>query len=97
MDPLEMVRWGAAILVIAASLMVAWGEPARLVAWGFVTFSVASILWIGAALLEAKWALATQNAVLLAVNLWGVMRWFRRVRDEGSTASDRTAVAEPAE
>lgn len=91
MDPLEMVRWGAAILVIAASLMVAWGEPARLVAWGFVTFTVASILWIGAAAWEAKWALVIQNAVLLAVNLWGVVRWFRKVPD------DAGATAQPAE
>ncbi|MEM7710852.1 MAG: hypothetical protein AAF264_08915 [Pseudomonadota bacterium] len=96
MDPLELIRWGAAIFVIAASLMVAWGEPAKLVAWGFVTFTIASILWIGAAWWEGKWALVVQNGALLAVNLWGVFRWFQRVRREGE--ADRTEPAgQPAE
>ncbi|MEM7643997.1 MAG: hypothetical protein AAF366_15940 [Pseudomonadota bacterium] len=93
MDPLELIRWGAAILVIAASLMVAWGEPPKLVAWGFVTFSLASILWVGAAWWDGKWALVAQNGVLLLVNLWGVRRWFARVRKE----NDRSPAAQPAE
>ena len=78
MDVIELIRWGAALCVIAASLMVAWGDPDRLVAWGFVVFTAASILWITAAGIEGKWALLVQNAVLLGVNLWGVWRWFRR-------------------
>jgi hypothetical protein len=82
MDTLEIVRWAAALLVIAASLMVAWGEPTKLVAFGFWTFTAASIIWIGAAWWEDEWALATQNVVLLAVNLWGVWRWTRRARRE---------------
>ena len=87
MEPLEIVRWGAAICVIAASIMVAVGRPARLVAWGFVLFTVASVAWIGAAAWESKWALLTQNAVLLAVNLWGLVRWTRRARDNDMAAT----------
>ncbi|KIT17531.1 hypothetical protein [Jannaschia aquimarina] len=83
MDPVEVTRWGAAICVIAASLMVAWGQPARLVMWGFVVFTVASALWIGAAAIEAKWALVVQNAVLFGVNVWGWVRWAARAREEG--------------
>ncbi|TFL16102.1 hypothetical protein [Jannaschia formosa] len=79
MDLVEWVRWAAAILTIVAALSVAWGEPARLVAWGFVMFTVAAVLWIAAAVVDGKWAILAQNAVLLAVNLWGVWRWWRRV------------------
>jgi uncharacterized membrane protein YphA (DoxX/SURF4 family) len=75
---IETIRWGAAICVIAASLMVAWGRPPRLVAWGFALFTLASILWIWAATTEDKPALLIQNGVLLLVNVWGLVRWWQR-------------------
>jgi uncharacterized membrane protein YphA (DoxX/SURF4 family) len=75
----EWVRWAAAIATIVAALIVAWGEPPRLVAWGFVLFSVAAILWITAAFMDDTWSILAQNAVLLGVNLWGVWRWWRRI------------------
>lgn len=75
MDLLEIIRWTAAINVIAAALAVAWGEPPKLVAFGFLLFTVASVLWIAAAGWEGKWALLAQNAVLLLVNVWGLWRW----------------------
>jgi uncharacterized membrane protein YphA (DoxX/SURF4 family) len=79
MDVIELMRWAAAILTIVAALSVAWGEPPRLVAWGFILFTAASILWITAASMEGKWALIVQNVVLFGVNVWGVWRWWRRV------------------
>jgi uncharacterized membrane protein YphA (DoxX/SURF4 family) len=79
MELVELVRWAAAILTIAAALMVAWGEPARLVAWGFVLFTAAAALWITAAFMDDAWAILAQNLVLLAVNLWGVARWWKRI------------------
>jgi hypothetical protein len=97
MDALELIRWGAAILVIAASIMVAWGDPPRLVAWGFVTFCAASVTWIGAAVYEAKWALMTQNLVLLVVNIWGVRRWFRRAAHVAEDAPAKSTLGQPAE
>ena len=79
MELVELVRWAAAISTIVAALMVAWGEPPRLVAWGFVLFCGAAILWITAAFMDGTWSILAQNAVLLGVNLWGVWRWWRRV------------------
>ena len=87
MDPITAIRWGAAICVIAASLMVAWGGSARWMAGGFVLFTVASLAWIGAAWWQDEWALLTQNGVLLAVNLWGLGRWSRRAAREGAPAA----------
>ncbi|WGH79473.1 hypothetical protein [Jannaschia ovalis] len=78
MDVLELTRWAAAVATIAAALMVAWGEPPRLVAWGFALFVVASLCWIGASLAQDKPALLIQNGVLLAVNVWGLWRWWGR-------------------
>ena len=94
MELLEIVRWGAALCAIAASLMVAWGEPAKLVAGGFALFTVASLLWIGAAWWEDKWALLVQNGVLLGVNLWGLWRWGRKALGEDGR---RNAAMQPAE
>ena len=78
METVETVRWAAALCVIAASIMVAWGKPPRLVAWGFVLFTVASVAWIGAAAAEDKPTLLVQNAVLLCVNIYGLWNWWRR-------------------
>ena len=79
MDILDIVRWAAALSTVMAALMVAWGEPPRLVAWGFVLFTLAALLWIGAAIADDAPDLLIQNGVLLGVNLWGVVRWWRRV------------------
>ncbi len=79
MDLLEIVRWAAALCTIVAALIVAWGEPARLVAGGFVLFTLAALLWIGAAIADDAPDLLIQNAVLLGVNIWGVVRWWRRI------------------
>ncbi len=79
MEALDLVRWAAAISTIVAALIVAWGAPPRLVAGGFVLFTLASLLWIGAALADDAPDLLVQNLVLLGVNLWGVLRWWKRV------------------
>lgn len=79
MDLLDIARWAAALTTMTAALMVAWGEPPRLVAWGFVLFTVAALLWIGAAIADDAPDLLIQNVVLLGVNIWGVVRWWRRI------------------
>lgn len=79
MQTLELVRWAAALCTIVAALMVAWGEPPRLVAGGFVLFTVAALLWIGAAIADDATDLLVQNIVLLGVNIWGIVRWWRRI------------------
>ena len=96
MDPITVIRWGAALCVIAASLMVACGRTARLMAAGFVLFTVASMAWIGAAWWQDEWALLTQNTVLLAINLWGLRRWRRRAAREARPDAP-AAPATPAE
>ncbi|MGR3541543.1 MAG: hypothetical protein ACU0BS_08960 [Hasllibacter sp.] len=78
MDPIELLRWAAALLTIAAACCVSFAVSDRVTAWGFVLFSLASACWIGAGLAQGLPALTMQNAVLLTLNLIGVRRWFAR-------------------
>lgn len=75
---IDVLRWTAAGATMAASIMVAYGKPNRLVAWGFALFTLASITWITSSLIQDKPALLAQNAVLLCVNVWGLVRWWQR-------------------
>lgn len=71
---LRALRWSATAAAIAAAILVASNTGAT--KWGFVIFSLASVLWIGAGLADRIYSLATLNAVLLVVNLVGIWRWF---------------------
>lgn len=75
---IDMLRWAAAASTMVASIMVAYGKPNRLVAWGFALFTFASVTWITSSLMQDKPALLSQNVVLLCVNVWGLVRWWRR-------------------
>ncbi|MGR3269664.1 hypothetical protein DU478_18920 [Thalassococcus profundi] len=78
MDLMEIFRWTASIATILASVCVAWGRPARLVAVGFILFTLASISWVIVGMNQDKSALLAQNAFLLCVNVWGLLRWWSR-------------------
>jgi len=71
---LRALRWSATAAAIIAAILVA--SNTELTKWGFVIFTVASVLWIAAGLADRIYSLATLNAVLLVVNLVGVWRWF---------------------
>lgn len=78
MEWVEVIRWGAAVCVIVASVLVAWGKTSRIVMWAFVLYTIASVAWIGAAAVQDQPALLVQNAVLLCINLYGLWSWARR-------------------
>ncbi|MGR3434389.1 MAG: hypothetical protein ACU0CO_05800 [Shimia sp.] len=88
---IEVLRWVAAIATIAAAGMVSWGEPARLVAWGFALFCLSATAWVAAGLLQGQWALTAQNVVLLGVNVWGLRRWWAKSRREGAGTAARAS------
>jgi hypothetical protein len=71
---LRVLRWSATAAAIVAAILVA--SNTEVTKWGFVLFTVASVLWVGAGLADRIYSLATLNAVLLVVNLVGVWRWF---------------------
>ena len=71
---LRVLRWSATAAAIVAAILVA--SNTEVTKWGFVLFTLASVLWVAAGLADRIYSLATLNAVLLVVNLVGVWRWF---------------------
>ena len=71
--PLE---WLGAIGAIIAAALIAGDFGRRASGWGFVLFSVVSVVWIVSGL-TAKDGLpiAVQNAILLLINLYGVWQF----------------------
>jgi uncharacterized membrane protein len=61
--------------------MVALDVGRRTSGWGFVLFTVGSVAWIAGAVMAADWPLTTTNAVLFAINLFGVYRYLIRKKD----------------
>jgi hypothetical protein len=82
---LGAVEWGASAASITAAVMVACRGAARLTAIAFGLFTLASLGWIAAAAATGQSALLAQNAVLLAINLFGLWRWLRDRRAGSET------------
>lgn len=72
---IEILKWFASISGVIAALMVAGDFGRRVTGWGFVIFTGSSVAWIVSGLMDAEGALATQNVVLFAINVFGVWRY----------------------
>jgi uncharacterized membrane protein YphA (DoxX/SURF4 family) len=70
--PLE---WAASIGTILAATLIAIDLSRKVTGWGFVLFSVVSILWIISGFVENAMPIAIMNGVLLLINAWGVWRY----------------------
>jgi hypothetical protein len=83
---LAWLDWVAAVTCILAALMVAANAGTRLTGYGFVVFTVSSVLWVAYGVLQHERGLIVQNAVLLVVNLVGIWRWLglRRRYERGA-------------
>jgi len=77
------LKWAASISGMIAALMVSFDLGRRITGWGFVIFVGSSVCWMSGALLSKDAALGTQNAVLFAVNLFGVYRYLIRKKADG--------------
>jgi len=75
---LETLKWSASISGMIAAFMVSLDSGRRVTGWGFVLFVGSSILWIISSMLDKEAPLGVQNAVLLAINLFGVYRYLIR-------------------
>ena len=70
--PLE---WFGAIGAIVAAAMIAADLGRRWTGWGFVLFVAVSIAWIISGVINGTIPITVQNALLLAVNGWGVWQY----------------------
>ncbi len=75
------LKWFASGTGIVAAFMIAADYGRKTTGSGFVIFVASSIAWISGAALSKDWALGTQNAVLFAINLFGVYRYLIRKTD----------------
>ena len=72
---LEILRTFAAFTTVVAAILVAANWSPRVTIAGFSIFVVASIAWLLDGWLEGKASLVIQNAILLIVNIVGILRW----------------------
>ena len=70
--PLE---WIAAIGTMIAAGLIAADLGRKVTGWGFVLFCAVAVTWIVSGLTGGAMPIAAMNAILLAINLWGVWRY----------------------
>ena len=71
--PLE---WFGAIGAIIAAAMIAGDFGRRVTGWGFVLFSVVSVVWVVSGLTAKDgMPIAVQNGILLLINVYGVWQF----------------------
>ena len=71
----EAIGYAAMATGIVAAILVSANIGRQITGWAFVVFTVSSILWVVVGGLDAEPPLIIQNAVLTAVNVFGVYRW----------------------
>lgn len=89
--PLE---WIAAFGTMCAAGLIAADLGRRVTGWGFVLFCAVSITWIVAGLTSNAMPIAVMNALLLAINAWGVWQYLlnpkkRKVLDRVEKVAER--------
>ena len=84
MPPLvEILEWYAAGAAVIAAGVVALDLGRRWTGWAMVLFVTSSLAFIAYGMMDEEGALATQNFILLGINLLGVYRYLIRKRPPG--------------
>lgn len=69
------LEWIASIGAMIAAALIAFDLGRRAAGWGFVLFSIVSLLWIASGLTSNAPPVTAMNAILLLINLWGVWQY----------------------
>ena len=70
--PLE---WIAAVGTMFAAALIAADLGRKVTGWGFVLFCAVSVTWVASGLTSNALPIAAMNAILLAINAWGVWQF----------------------
>ena len=91
--------WVATVATIIAAFITAANLGARITGFGFAVFLVGSLSWLATGLLTGQPALTWTNAVLTALNIFGVWRWLGRQAsvEEGGRAAAEASAETPGE
>lgn len=87
----DIVPWVATAATILAAFMTAANLGARITGYGFAVFLIGSLAWLADGLITGQPALTWTNAVLTALNIFGVWRWLgrqARVEEGAQTAAE---------
>ena len=95
----QIATWIAPIATTLAALITASNLGARITGYGFVIFTVGSLAWLALGYFTGQSNLLWQNAILTALNLFGVWRWLgvRARIEEGARAAQEESRDTPGE
>jgi hypothetical protein len=93
------LSWVATAATVIAASITASNLGTRVTGYGFIVFMIGSIAWLGFGLMSGEPALVWTNAVLTALNLFGIWRWLgRQARvEDGSRAAAQASHSAPGE
>jgi hypothetical protein len=92
----QIVSWVATVATILAACFTASNLGSRITGIGFIIFTVGSIAWFTLGWLTDQPALIWTNAVMTALNIFGVYRWLGRqakLEDGAAKAAEASAAA----
>ena len=95
----QIAGWVAPTATMLAAMMTAANLGSRITGYGFAVFTVGSISWIGVGLTSSQPALVWTNAVLTALNLFGIWRWLGRQAkvEQGAEGASEASHSTPGE
>ncbi len=85
----SIATWLAPIATTIAALMTASNLGSRITGYGFAVFTIGSLAWLALGFATGQPSLVWQNAILTALNLFGIWRWLGRQAqfEEGGEAA----------
>ena len=92
----QTVSWIATVATIIAACFTASNLGSRITGIGFIIFTIGSSAWFTLGYLTDQPALIWTNAVMTALNLFGVYRWLGRqakLEDGAAKAAEKSAEA----
>lgn len=89
----EALGYVAMISGTIAAVMVSSNVGRRITGYGFMVFTVSSVIWVIYGLQDTEMPLIIQNAVLTLINILGIYRWLilKRPPTPASEKSDSSA------
>lgn len=87
----DIISWIATVATVVAAFIVAANFGTRITGYGFLVFTIGSLLWIRVGVVSHQLPLTWTNVVLTALNLFGIWRWLGRqagVEEGARAASD---------
>jgi hypothetical protein len=89
----DLISWIATVATVIAAFMTASNLGARVTGYGFAVFLLGSLAWLATGILTGQPALTWTNAVLTALNIFGMWRWLGREAkvEEGAQAASEAS------